>query len=281
MRIMIRARFLLGAATLSLTPRRSSCFFTLPSHHTRSMFGRSLSPRHHNDMPSATISHGRKKQSWQCHGEDCSIPRRSFQRHASSLVSTEKDDQMDDSKNKTKKIYVGNLSETTTCEGLVRHFKEFLDNDDDDTDACACDLMTDRNTGASRGYAFVTLTKDNAERLLSERTAPMILDGHELILGENFSRGLRRPFRPLSIGEGGLQNGKIQKRTPYTIDDNDCPPTDDVMLQKIVSKHCRTLDRYLSARPVAQHTAAAFAETKIFVTNFLKQDSSRGIILDR
>jgi len=78
----------------------------------------------------------------------------------------------------------------------------------------------------------------------------------------------------------GLQNGKIQKRTPYTIDDNDCPPTDDVMLQKIVSKHCRTLDRYLLARPVAQHTAAAFAETKIFVTNFLKQDSSRGIILD-
>jgi RNA recognition motif-containing protein len=103
----------------------------------------------------------------------------------------------------TKKIYVGNLSETTTCEELVRHFKEFLDDDDDNKNVCACDLMTDRNTGASRGYAFMTLTKENAERLLSERTVPMILDGHELILGENFSRGLRRPIRPLSIVGGG------------------------------------------------------------------------------
>jgi tRNA (guanine-N7-)-methyltransferase len=43
--------------------------------------------------------------------------------------------------------------------------------------------------------------------------------------------------------------------TQYTID---CPPTDPDTLNTVVTKHVQSLDRYLSKKPIAGHTRAAF-----------------------
>lgn len=47
-------------------------------------------------------------------------------------------------------------------------------------------------------------------------------------------------------------------KTMYTIDF--CPVTDPVKLQHIVTRHVVSFDRYLDSKPIARHTAAAFAE---------------------
>jgi hypothetical protein len=50
----------------------------------------------------------------------------------------------------------------------------------------------------------------------------------------------------------------LAKTTRYTIDY--CPRTDPIKLQYIVDKHVTTLDRYLTHKPIAQHTVAAYQE---------------------
>jgi len=48
-----------------------------------------------------------------------------------------------------------------------------------------------------------------------------------------------------------------------------------------VMKHVRTNDKYLSCRPLAKHTVAAFKEAQIFVSKFTRENGEqREIILD-
>lgn len=46
------------------------------------------------------------------------------------------------------------------------------------------------------------------------------------------------------------------RKTQYTIDF--CPPTDPQVLEQLVSKHVQQLDRFLTHKPIAKHTKAAF-----------------------
>jgi tRNA (guanine-N7-)-methyltransferase len=62
--------------------------------------------------------------------------------------------------------------------------------------------------------------------------------------------------------------------TQYTID---CPPTDETTLQKIVSKHVLTLDRFLREKPIAAHTANAF---EILQKELLTVAKDKKLVLD-
>ena len=68
----------------------------------------------------------------------------------------------------TKKLYVGNLSWGTTEEGLRQSFEQF-------GNVLEARVITDRDTGRSRGFGFVTLEDDDAAD-----TAIQEMDGQEL-----------------------------------------------------------------------------------------------------
>jgi len=60
-----------------------------------------------------------------------------------------------------EKLYVGNLSYQTTAEDLKQLFAQA-------GTVSACDLITDRDTGQSKGFAFVTMaTQAEAEKATS------------------------------------------------------------------------------------------------------------------
>ena len=60
-----------------------------------------------------------------------------------------------------EKLYVGNLSYSTTAEDLKELFAQA-------GTVSACDLITDRDTGQSKGFAFVTMsTQAEAEKATS------------------------------------------------------------------------------------------------------------------
>ena len=60
-----------------------------------------------------------------------------------------------------EKLYVGNLSYQTTAEDLRQLFAQA-------GTVSACDLITDRDTGQSKGFAFVTMSSQaEAEKATS------------------------------------------------------------------------------------------------------------------
>ncbi len=76
-----------------------------------------------------------------------------------------------------KRIYVGNLSYDTTDEGLERAFAEFgaVNN---------VQIMRDRETGRSRGFAFVEMASaDEADAAIQGMNDAM-LDGRNLKVNE-------------------------------------------------------------------------------------------------
>jgi len=66
-----------------------------------------------------------------------------------------------------KKIYVGNLSWNTTEDSLREHFAAV-------GTVHSVSVITDRDTGRSRGFAFVEMDDEGAARAIKE------LDGGEL-----------------------------------------------------------------------------------------------------
>jgi tRNA (guanine-N7-)-methyltransferase len=72
------------------------------------------------------------------------------------------------------------------------------------------------------------------------------------------SRGFANAAAITAVKRRNDSSSSTSSATMYTIDF--CPPTDPLQLQRIVTKHVASLNRYLDAKPVAQHTAAAFAE---------------------
>lgn len=78
------------------------------------------------------------------------------------------------------------------------------------------------------------------------------------------------PVAPLS--------GSKRLTTQYTINDDVCPPTDPNVLDKTVRKNCRSLSTFLSKKPIAAHTRAAFDQIQPIVDSYSKASGS--IILD-
>ena len=73
-----------------------------------------------------------------------------------------------------KRLYVGNISWNTTEDDLRTAFGA------GDRTVTDCHIVTDRETGRSRGFGFVEMGDDDAQKAISE------LDGNEID-----GRGLR------------------------------------------------------------------------------------------
>jgi RNA recognition motif-containing protein len=93
------------------------------------------------------------------------------------------------------RLYVGNLSFNTSSQALRDHFSAIGDVTD-------VHVVTDRDSGQSRGFAFVSFgSAADAERAVSELNG-VVLDGRELKLDE----AQERPAR--AGGDAGGRRGR-------------------------------------------------------------------------
>jgi RNA recognition motif-containing protein len=75
------------------------------------------------------------------------------------------------------RLYVGNLSFSTTEETLQAQFGAYGQVDE-------VAIITDRDTGRPRGFAFVTMTNDNEGRAAVEGLNGVDLDGRTITVNE-------------------------------------------------------------------------------------------------
>lgn len=111
--------------------------------------------------------------------------------YVSESVPREKTDRkkpVRDNKAQGMKLYVGNLSFDTTAETLRDWFGQF---------GSVIDVYIpfDQTRGMSRGYAFVTLDKDDAEKAI-EGSNGQELEGRVLTVNESLPRGQKAPRKP-------------------------------------------------------------------------------------
>lgn len=94
------------------------------------------------------------------------------------------------------RLFVGNLSFNTTEEALMAAFQEF-------GEVLEARLMTERETGRSRGFAFVEMATPEAAAKAIEEMNGAVLDGRPLRVNE----AEKRPERPGGGGGGGFRGG--------------------------------------------------------------------------
>ena len=93
----------------------------------------------------------------------------------------------------TKKIFVGNLSFQTTDSDLNDLFAKFGEVE-------SATIITDRDTGRSKGFGFVAMNDDNAEKAIAQLNGTE-LNGRALTVNE------ARPMVKRDFGGGrGRQN---------------------------------------------------------------------------
>jgi RNA recognition motif-containing protein len=92
------------------------------------------------------------------------------------------------------RLFVGNLSFNTTEESLMAAFQEF-------GEVVEARLMTERETGRSRGFAFVEMATPEAATKAIEEMNGAVLDGRPLRVNE----AEKRPER--GGGGGGFRGG--------------------------------------------------------------------------
>ena len=88
------------------------------------------------------------------------------------------------------KLYVGNLAFATTADDLRAHFSQFGNVEDSF-------VASDRETGRSRGFGFVTFSEQAAGEQAIATTNGQDLGGRKLVVNE------ARPMEPRSGGGGG------------------------------------------------------------------------------
>ena len=94
----------------------------------------------------------------------------------------------------SKKLYVGNLAFGTTSDDLVELFGQF-------GQVSSAQVVTDRETGRSRGFAFVEMTNGGDEAIQGANMAEF--QGRNLTVNE----AKPREDRPRSGGSGGGYGG--------------------------------------------------------------------------
>lgn len=93
----------------------------------------------------------------------------------------------------SKKLFVGSLSWNTNDDELRRAFEGY-------GEVADAKVISDRDTGRSRGFGFVTLMDDDdANRAINEMNGSM-LDGRNIVVNEAQERGA-------GGGGGGGRNG--------------------------------------------------------------------------
>ena len=95
------------------------------------------------------------------------------------------------------RLFVGNLSFSTTEEALAAAFAEF-------GEVVDVKLMTERETGRSRGFGFVELATPEAASKAIEQMNGALLDGRPLRVNE----AEKRPERSGGGGFGGGGGGR-------------------------------------------------------------------------
>ena len=180
-------------------------------------------------------------------------------------------------------IYVANISFDSDEQSLKKYFEQY-------GKVTKIDLPKDRNnTSKNRGFGFVTFeSQQAAENLVRDASSSHSLEGRDLLLSRSHPRGQRNPNRFDTEDVEAAGEGKKRRPTLYTIDDSVCLPTDKEALQKIVTKHCKSLDKYLENSPIAAHTKVAFVEVKRYANNFFPEgipntssnSDEPGLILD-
>lgn len=83
-------------------------------------------------------------------------------------------------------IYVGNLSYSTRDEDLREAFEAF-------GDVAEARVISDRDTGRSRGFGFVEMSNDNEARAAIEKLNGADLQGRTISVNEARPREERKP----------------------------------------------------------------------------------------
>jgi cold-inducible RNA-binding protein len=99
----------------------------------------------------------------------------------------------------SKRIYVGNLSYQTTEGDLSNLFEQVGQVD-------SVNVITDRDTGRSKGFAFVEMSSDDAEKAIGQLNGAEI-DGRTLTVNEARPREERSGNRGGRGGYGGSRGG--------------------------------------------------------------------------
>jgi len=94
----------------------------------------------------------------------------------------------------SKRIYVGNLSYQTTETDLTNLFEQAGQVD-------SVNIITDRDTGRSKGFAFVEMGSDDAEKAIAQFNGAEV-NGRALTVNE------ARPREERSGGGGGGYGGR-------------------------------------------------------------------------
>ena len=97
-----------------------------------------------------------------------------------------------------KKLYVGSLSWDTTDEGLKTAFSRF-------GEVTEAKVITDRETGRSRGFGFVTFNNNDEAMAAIAGMDGKDLDGRTMKVNEAQDKGPRE-------GGGGGQGGQRRNR---------------------------------------------------------------------
>ncbi|MBI4461112.1 MAG: RNA-binding protein [Acidobacteria bacterium] len=97
-----------------------------------------------------------------------------------------------------KNLFVGNLSFQTTESDLTSLFQSY-------GDIARVQLMTDRDTGRSRGFAFVEMTEDDAAAKAAAELNGKEVDGRALTVNEARPRPERTASRSGGYGSGNRQ----------------------------------------------------------------------------
>jgi len=95
------------------------------------------------------------------------------------------------------RLYVGNLAFSTTEDALKEAFSEF-------GEVVDAKLMLERETGRSRGFAFVELATAEAAKAAIEQMNGAVIDGRALRVNEAEDRGGSRGG---GGGGGGFNRG--------------------------------------------------------------------------
>lgn len=101
----------------------------------------------------------------------------------------------------SKRIYVGNLSYQTTEGDLANLFEQVGQVD-------SVNIITDRDTGRSKGFAFVEMSVEDAEKAIAQFNGTEI-DGRALTVNE------ARPREERSGNRGGYGGGRGRGRGSY------------------------------------------------------------------
>ena len=93
-------------------------------------------------------------------------------------------------------VYVGNLPFSTSNEDLAAMFRRF-------GEVSSAQVITDRDTGRSRGFGFVEMADDDAARAAIEELNDSDIGGRRLTVNEARPRAPRRE----GGGGGGYRGG--------------------------------------------------------------------------